>query len=80
MQAWPDQWILESQNAFHAFLPRTTNGECPKGTQPIYRFYNGRPDVNHRYTTSITVAQDMIARGWIAEGWGPTSVAMCSAN
>lgn len=80
VQAWPDQWILESQNAFHAFLPKTTNGECPNGTQPIYRFYNGRPDVNHRYTTSIAVAQDMSARGWIAEGWGPASVAMCSAN
>jgi hypothetical protein len=71
---WPDKWILESPNAFYTYLPFAINGACPNGTQSIFRFYNGRPDVNHRYTTSVTAAQDMLERGWIAE------VGMCTAK
>lgn len=80
LQAWPDKWVLESPNAFFAYLPINSDGECPAGTRAVFRFYNGRPDVNHRYTTSTIAAQEMISRGWIAEGWGPEHVGMCTAT
>ena len=50
------------------------------GTIPIYRAWNNRIDSNHRYTTDAAVQQAMIAKGYIAEGYGPGAmpVAMCS--
>ncbi|CAG0996526.1 lysyl endopeptidase [Burkholderiales bacterium] len=48
-----------------------SGGSCPSGTSPIYRVYNGRwqqNDSNHRYMTSSTVYQNMIAAGWSGEG------------
>ena len=47
------------------------NGACPAGTVAIKRAYNGRfaqNDSNHRYTTSDTVYQQMVAQGWSGEG------------
>ncbi len=70
--------ILESANAFYVDQPDTTTGACPVGTVPIYRLWDGRPDVDHRYTTDATVAAQMVARGYIAEGYGPNAVSMCS--
>ncbi len=70
--------ILESANAFYVDQPDTTTGACPTGTVPIYRLWDARPDVDHRYTTDATVAAQMIARGYIAEGYGPNAVSMCS--
>ena len=75
LETWPEKWFLESPNAFYAYLPFAINGSCPDGTQRVLRFYNGRFDVNHRYTTSVSAAQEMQARGWIAEGVG-----MCTAR
>ncbi len=50
----------------------TDNAYCPTGTQPLYRLYNngqgGAP--NHRYTTSVTTFNQMIAQGWSYEGQG----------
>lgn len=74
LDTWPEKWVLESPSAFYVFLP-LANGACPDGTQRVFRFYNGRFDVNHRYTTSVSAAQEMQARGWIAEGVG-----MCTAS
>ncbi|MDQ2961658.1 MAG: hypothetical protein M3R31_00660 [Pseudomonadota bacterium] len=55
------------------------NGLCPVGTIPLYRLYNngmgGAP--NHRYTTSVTVFNQMVAAGWIFEGNGNTKVFAC---
>ena len=55
------------------------NGLCPPGTIPLYRLYNngmgGAP--NHRYTTSVTVFNQMIAQGWLFEGNGNTKVFAC---
>jgi hypothetical protein len=55
-------------------------GICVLGTQPVYRAYNngqgGAP--NHRYTTSLTVRSQMLAQGWIPEGYGSLGVTMCS--
>ena len=79
-QKFPDAWLLESNNVFQVYLPNTTTGACPSGSVPIYRAWNNRIDSNHRYTTSLATLQAMVARGYIAEGYGPASapVAMCS--
>jgi len=34
--------------------------------------------VSLSYTTDLTIKQQMIARGYIAEGFGPEGVAMCA--
>ena len=54
------------------------DGTCPTGI-PLYRLYNqgmgGAP--NHRYTTSEAIRADMIANGWIPEGYGAIGVIAC---
>lgn len=54
-----------------------TNGVCPGGTLPIYRAYNNGfargIDGKHRFTTNPHVIQQLVARGWIAEG-----IVMCA--
>jgi hypothetical protein len=77
-QRFPGVWLLESSNVFLVGLPDPSNGHCPSGTVPIYRSWNGRIDSNHRYTTDPAVQQSMIARGYIAEGYGSPPVVMCS--
>ena len=76
-QLWPNSWILETPNAFYVSLPNITDGSCPDGTIPLYRLFNGRPDVNHRYTTSLEIRQQMIDQQWIPEGYGAIGVGMC---
>lgn len=61
---WRERWILETDSAFG--LP-PDYGCDSVGDQPIYRLYNRRPDVNHRYTTSPAVRDAMLADGWILE-------------
>ena len=55
------------------------NGLCSAGTVPLYRLYNngmgGAP--NHRYTTDLTVFNQMLAAGWQFEGNGNTKVFAC---
>jgi hypothetical protein len=74
---WPDLWINETQDAFRVHLPDILDGSCPPDTSPLYRLYNERPDANHRYTTSPSIRSEMIAQGWMPEGFGPLGVAMC---
>jgi len=80
------QAVLETPAAFYAALPDPVTGAC--GVMPgivdgdiqldaVYRLWDGRADTNHRYTTSLDTRDDMISRGWIAEGYGPLGVAMC---
>lgn len=71
-------YIEETPSAFYVELPNTTTGVCAGGTIPVYRLWNFRFDSNHRYTTSPAVKAEMLGRGYIAEGYGPNSVAMCS--
>jgi hypothetical protein len=81
----PD-FVLETAAAFYVWLPNAATGECasvlPKAGgplfRPVYRLWNGRVDTNHRFTTSLAVRAEMIARGWIPEGYGPLGVAMCA--
>ena len=71
-------YILETSAAFYIELPNTSTGACPGGTIPVYRLWNARIDSNHRYTTDPAVKAYMQSLGYIAEGYGPGAVAMCS--
>ena len=74
---YPLAWILESPNVFEVVLPNAVDGSCPAGTVPVYRLYSNRIDAEHRYTTSLAIRSQMLAMGWIAEGYGPIGVVMC---
>jgi hypothetical protein len=69
-------FILESAAFFHLVPPAA--GSCVAGTVPVYRVFSNRADANHRYTTSRATRDQMVARGWIAEGDGPDTVVMCA--
>ncbi|HEY2865316.1 MAG TPA: choice-of-anchor D domain-containing protein [Casimicrobiaceae bacterium] len=71
-------FVLESQNAFYIPSPDTTTGACPGGTTPVYRLYNNRPDTDHRFTTDPAIRAQMVARGYLPEGYGPDAVIMCA--
>jgi hypothetical protein len=79
-QRFAGVWVDETDNAFGVFLPDTTSGQCPAGRIPVYRAWNDRIDSNHRFTADAATQRAMIARGYIAEGYGPASmpVAMCA--
>ena len=73
----PD-WGYEG-DVFRINVP-DVGGTCPSGTLPVYRLYNngqgGAP--NHRHTTDLTLRAQMLAQGWIPEGYGPLGVIMCA--
>jgi hypothetical protein len=77
---FPGVWLEETPNAFGIGLPDAATGACPAGTIPVYRTWNNRADSNHRFTTDPATAQAMLARGYVAEGYGPgpLPVAMCA--
>ena len=72
-------WQLEALRVF-GLLATGPQGDCPAGSDPIYRLYNdgqgGAP--NHRYTTSLATRTTMLGLGWIPEGHGPLGVIMCA--
>lgn len=72
-------WVYESGNMFTIDVPDPATGACAPSALPVYRLYNNRADVNHRYTTSLALRAQMMNAGWIAEGYGPRGVAMCAA-
>jgi hypothetical protein len=66
-------WAFEGI-AFYALLPQA--GQCPGGTTPVYRSYNGRAlqnDSNHRFMVDSRMRSAMV--GWIEEG-----VAFCTPS
>lgn len=71
-------WLLEG-DVMSAPVPDQA-GNCLAGTQPVYRLYNNGQGAapNHRYTTSLAIRSQMLAQGWIAEGYGNVGVIMCS--
>ena len=71
-------WLFESPDVFEVVLPNTVDGSCPAGTIAVYRLYSNRPDASHRYVTSLAIRTQMLAAGWIAEGYGPLGVVMCA--
>lgn len=72
------EWLLESFDAFELPVPNVVTGQCPVGTVPLYRFWDGRSDADHRYTTDAGARQQMIDLGYITEGFGPDSVFLCA--
>ena len=77
--AHPVDWIYESPAVFYIALPDTATGACPANTRPIWRFFN-TVRTNHRYTAEVKERDDMRFDPvtWIAEGYGPDAVIMCS--
>ncbi|MEO8344159.1 MAG: sialidase family protein [Betaproteobacteria bacterium] len=73
-------YIHETPAAFYIALPNTMTGACPLGTVPVYRLWNQRFDSNHRFTTDASVKAQMVAKGYVAEGYGPDNVAMCTVS
>jgi len=69
-------FILESSTFL--YLHPASAGACGAGTIPVYRVYSNRADANHRYTTDRAVRDQMVARGWLAEGDGADTVLMCA--
>ena len=74
----PD-WLFEAE-VFNVAPASIADGSCPGNTLPVYRLYNNGQGAapNHRYTTNASVRLQMIAQGWIPEGYGPVGVIMCS--
>jgi len=62
----------------HMYLPSA--GTCPANTTSVYRVFSNRADANHRYMTSRQLRDDMVAKGWVAEGDGPDLVVMCAPS
>jgi lysyl endopeptidase len=71
-------WQFEAV-VFNASTPDAV-GNCAGGASPVYRMYNNGQGAapNHRYTTSLTTRSQMLARGWVSEGYGSVGVIMCS--
>jgi hypothetical protein len=72
-------WQFEGE-VFHVATP-DVGGNCAPGTVRLYRLYNdgksGAP--NHRFTLDAALRAQMIARGWVPEGFGP-GVTMCTPS
>ncbi|HEV8553678.1 MAG TPA: hypothetical protein VGR65_09895 [Casimicrobiaceae bacterium] len=70
-------WQFEAI-AFYLQLP-DANGNCPAGTEVLYRLYNngmgGAP--NHRFTRNAALFNQMRAAGWPFEGDGRTGAFAC---
>jgi len=80
-------YIHETPSEFFIRLPDTASGACPPSIlavavnpAPVFRLWNDRADSNHRYTTDPALRAQMIARGYISEGYGALGVAMCTGN
>ncbi len=69
-------FILESAAFFFLYPPNL--GNCGAGQIPVYRVFSNRADANHRYTTDRAVRDQMVTKGWIAEGDGADIVVMCA--
>jgi hypothetical protein len=77
---FPFVWLLESDNVFQINLPDTATGACPSGTIPVYRLWDQPGDSNHRYTASAAIKDQMLAAGYVLEGYGPDAVVMCAVQ
>lgn len=75
---WPDTWTLETRDAFYIHEPDKASGQCGPGLMPVYRLYNTRSGPNHRYVTDRGLRDTMVGAGWIAEGYGPDAVMLCT--
>lgn len=75
---WPEDWRLETREAFWINVPSAATGSCPSQLQPVYRLYLSRNGPTHRYVTDAVVRDRMVASGWISEGYGPNGAVFCT--
>lgn len=73
-----ERWIYESDEVFRVVLPDPASGQCPVNQAPVYRLWNP-VDGSHALTPDSVMRADLVADGFIPEGWGPDGVAMCGA-
>jgi len=71
---------FESPSVMNVGLPDAATGACSNGWTPVFRMWNQRSDSNHRYTADRAVRAEMLARGYVAEGYGAEGVAMCTPD
>ena len=76
--ALASRWTLEVPDLFDVFAADADTGACPARSIPVYRLWDGRSDANHRFTTDPAIKSQMIARGYVAEGFGPDAVIFCA--
>jgi hypothetical protein len=84
VQANFPQLVLETSAAFYVALPDPATGACARDLDingldylvPFYRLWNPTTS-DHRYTTNAGLRDELLAQGYIAEGYGPDNVAMC---
>ena len=79
---FPKEWLLEADDLFRVHPVDPNTGFCPSGTKAVYRMWNNRPDVNHRYTSEAAVVDAMVTKGYVLEGNGSPArpVAFCASN
>ena len=70
---WPQTRDLPA-----AAVSDVIDGHCAAGSVAVFGLIDHRPDLNHRYTTSMAIRDQMLALGWRAQGSGPLGVAMCA--
>ena len=73
-----DDWLFEAAEVFEMELPDTTTGACAADRVPIHRLWNGRADSSHRFVKTLALRAQMIARGFVPEGYGPNGVVFCA--
>ena len=73
-------FVEESPNVMYVGLPNATTGACAASYRPVYRVWSNRADSNHRYVTDKQVRDRMVAKGWVAEGYGPDAVILCAVD
>jgi len=71
-------FVFESPAVMHIGLPDPVTGECAEGLVRVYRLWNVRADSNHRYTADAAQKSAMVAKGYVAEGYGPDATIMCA--
>jgi hypothetical protein len=57
--------------------PDSRTGECADGMVPVYRLWNPR-NGDHRLIANAALRARLEDEGWLREGKGPASVAMCA--
>ena len=75
---------LETRAAFYAALPNLQTSICPADDDvnsngvlvPLYRLWNPATS-DHRYTRDAAMRDQLVAQGYVVEGYGPLNVAMC---
>jgi hypothetical protein len=70
--------FMSQETAAAFFITLPVVGECPTGTNPVYRVFSNRSDANHRYTSDRAVRTQMANMGWTIEGDGADFVVMCA--